>query len=73
MGQANFRKRERGVPWLLHKWEALKKMIYMIPNEPVKRNLKRPVNAQGQPYASFSKGNRSWKENKTSGMKRTEQ
>ena len=63
---------KRGVPWLLRKWVALKKMIYMIPNEPVKRHLKRPMNAQGHLYESFSKGNRRWKENKTSGMKRRE-
>lgn len=36
----------------------------MIPNEPVKRHLKRPMNAQGHLYESFSKGNRKWKERK---------
>lgn len=55
---------ERGVLWVLHKWEALKKMICMIPNEPVKRHLEKPMNAQGHLYESFSKGNRQKMERK---------
>lgn len=36
----------------------------MIPNEPVKRHLEKPMNAQGHLYESFSKGNRQKMERK---------
>lgn len=39
-------------------------MICIIANEPVKRHLEKPMNAQGHLYESLSKGNRQKMERK---------